>query len=181
MGTGLDLKTALLDASSAILLFRAGLHKTLPARYHIQIPLSAFLEITDNSKPGAAAYETLVAESEVHVIGPRGVPALEHHNSIPLQPGSGEYDCVRLYQTGCGDFLIIDDGKAAKYCMRQGIPFINALLVPIILGFVPQDPQERAAMSACCEKIAALGRYSEKILRFAANCSRDELAFFLPF
>jgi hypothetical protein len=77
-----------------------------------------------------------------------------------------------------GDFVLIDDGAAAKYCKQEQIPFINALLFPVILE--PAGIENQGFTKYFFDIICKAGRYSETILNFAQNCPEEEISFFLP-
>ena len=92
--------------------------------------------------------------------------------------GAGEYDTIQLFYNGMGNFIITDDGSAARYCTGEGIPFINALLFPVVLGVagIKNDGYCQQAM----EKIIEHGHYSPEIVDYARNCDADTIQFALP-
>lgn len=166
-------KTVIMDSSSAILLCKADLHTRLVRMYDIVIPASVYLEITARPYPGAHEFQTFAAEDMVHIAdktdqgrayGPAG-----------LDPG--ESDVIRLFGQGLGDFIMTDDGPAARYCRKAGIPFINALLFPVVLRCTGRMSDEscRRAM----DRIEKTGRYSREVLKFARRCTPTDLAFAL--
>ncbi len=74
-------------------------------------------------------------------------------------------------------FVLVDDGKAARFCHDQQIPFINALLVPKIFwysGFMDQKKYLKKTARLC-----ELGRYSKRIMEMAGQFSRKELTYFI--
>ncbi len=169
-------KRALLDASSAIILFHVGLHRLVTAMYDVVLSQSVYDEITSNAKPGSNTYRKMLDKEEIAV-----VPSVEPESlQIPeklRKLGDGERDSCLLYHAKMGDFLITDDGEAAKYCQDVRIPFINGLLIPRIVYY---SGIEDAAF--CREKfqgIVAYGRYSSWVIAYAKNCEKDDLAFFL--
>jgi predicted nucleic acid-binding protein len=163
-----------MDASSAIILCKSGLHTLLVGMYDIVLPSSVYREITANQYEDAEEYKLLAAAGELRI------------EESPIQPeesgifglDAGECEAIQLYQNGMGDFIITDDGAAARYCRRQGIPFINALLFPVILRFALMKDDVFCHRSM--EKIIATGRYSKEVITFALECRREDVAFALP-
>lgn len=168
-------KTVILDASSAILLCKSGLHDLLTETYDLVLSESVFREITANPYAGSAEYKQLAAEGVIRILANQDQQKTPG-NMIGLDAGEG--DTIRLYLSGIGYFIITDDGPAARYCNKQGIPFINALLFPAVLMFAHRKDAHfcRRAM----EKIIATGRYSPKVIAFARRCRRETIAFALP-
>jgi len=170
----LSRKTAIMDASSAIILYKAELHALPVEMYDIVLPASVYREITENRHEGAEEYKQLAAGRKLKVA---------ESPIFPEKPGmkgldTGERDVIGLFHSGLGEFIITDDGPAARYCKREGVPFINALLVPVILRFALLRDDD-----FCCramEKIIASGRYSGEVKRYARECSREAIAFALP-
>jgi len=167
-------KTAVMDASSAIILYKAGLHHLLTEMYRVVLPHSVYYEITGNEYAGADEYERMVAEQKMIV---KEIPADSHVHRIRALD-RGEEDTIRLYLAGEGQFVITDDGRAARYCRTAGIPFINALLVPVVLRFTGRKSEDwcRKAM----DRVVNAGRYSKEVLFFAGSCSREQVRFAVP-
>ena len=167
------MKTASIDSSSAIILYRAGLFEEVSLSLRLIYAESVIREITVKERPGAARfslikhlspdniYEIAVAESEDMFSG----------------MGPGERDAINLCIAGHADYVITDDKKGASFCRRKKIPHINALLVPGIFYYSGIISAERRA--AAVNEILEKGRYSEKIIEKAANMSKSELEFFL--
>lgn len=167
-------KTAIMDASSAIIICKSELHLLLVELYDIVLPESVYREITVKPYAGSAEYSQLVEKKKVRVSASRNYTKRPGTNGLD----EGEYDTIQLYYAGLGDFIIIDDGPAAKYCKEEKIPFINALLFPVVLKFVRIKDEE-----FCCkamERVVASGRYSREILTFARECQMKDLEFALP-
>ena len=167
-------KIAIVDASSAIILCRAGLHLLLAGTYDIILPASVFREITARPYAGSAEYKDLAGAGKVRI---------EENNVLLTEPGmavldKGECDAIHLLNSGRGDFVITDDGPAARYCSKEGIPFINSLLFPVILQMAHiknNDFCQRAT-----EKIKRNGRYSNEIVDRARKCRGDSIMFAMP-
>lgn len=167
-----------MDASSAIILCKANLHLIVAEMYDVVLPQSAYNEITGNSLTGADEYKQLLADNLISIQSPLPVSSYESASPRLNSLGQGEYDSIQLYHAGYGDFVITDDGAAAKYCKQEQIRFINALLIPKILECIgkPSDTFCLAAFDA----VTRIGRYSQWVIDFAKNCGKEELAFFLP-
>jgi len=173
------MKTGILDASSAILLFKAGLYQILVDSYQIIIADSVDAELV---KEGYAGADVFARNRTCHKI-----TVLKVQEAAYQRPGShsellsldrGERDTVVCFASGVGDFVITDDGRAARYCRNNGIPYINALLFPRILFFCGQLPFHLCQQTM--QYLIAIGRYSREVIHFAASCSREELMPFLP-
>ncbi len=177
-GHDLSEKRVLLDASSAIILFKAGLHAVLLEMYTVVMPEAVYKEITANSYPGAEEYRQFLADTKIAIKGPLLDSANKTVRSGLNSLGRGEHDVINLYYAGQGDFIITDDGAAARYCKREGIPFVNALLVPQILGAA--GVKDRNFCRESMDEIIGIGRYSSKIIAFAQECQREDLSFFIP-
>ena len=169
--------TALVDASSAIILCKANLHCIVCEMYNVVMPRSVYDEITGNFYPGAEEYQQLVVDSKLTIQSfPSATPS-ESTSCNLKNLGQGEHDIIQLYLAGYGDFIIIDDGAAAKYCRGERIPFVNALLIPKIMQCTGQ--YSNANCLASFKKIKSIGRYSSGIIDFAEKSGKEELSFFL--
>ncbi|MCG8530471.1 MAG: hypothetical protein MI749_07400 [Desulfovibrionales bacterium] len=164
-------KTIYMDTSSAILLFHAKLLDPLSKGYRLIIPPSVFKEATKKAYPGATYFKNW---KEIDIIPPRD----EIMSGDLLGMGAGERDCIRLLmESGHEAFLLVDDKKAAKFCRSQGLPFINALLVPKIFYYNGMLSLEMAREKE--DELAHLGRYSRFVLDTAKTLNRADLIFFL--
>lgn len=171
-------KKILLDASSAILFAKADFHIIVALNYSVLMSESVFAEITRKRLPGSREYEKLEYE-ELLIVLPRQESAPIKDVDIALHKlDHGEYDTIRLFFAGHGDFVVTDDGAAAKYCLNKNIPFVNSLLMLRIL--FQSGKIENSTYKTGFRKILSLGRYSEKIIRYARSCPEQELSFFLP-
>ncbi len=168
---------ALVDASSAIILCKANLHLIVSEMYNVVMSKSVYDEITGNSYPGAEEYKQLLADNKITIPAPLSVTNHESASGL-YNLGQGERDIIQLYYAGHGDFVITDDGAAAKYCKREQIPFINALLIPMVIKCTGK--QSDAYCLSKFNKVLNIGRYSRWVINFAEKCERKELFFFLP-
>ncbi len=171
-------KTILLDASSAILLAKAGFHDMVATSYLIRMSDSVFAEITRKELPGSGEYRKLLQEKRLIVL-PVLTPPARSAADAPLQKlDRGERDTILLFYGGRGDFVVTDDGAAARFCLNNRVPFVNSLLLLRLLhhsGMI-----EDGSYEAGFQCLLALGRYSKKVIEYARNCPDSELLFFLP-
>jgi len=177
--TEIQFKNALIDASSAILLFKSDLFERLLTSYHVIMAESVYNEVTRAGYPGAAVFKAGCADRRYRVVRPQNDPkAAQAQRNSRVTLGRGETETIRLYLEGRGQFVIIDDGKGAGICKKQKIPYINALLFPRILYLCRSisEGDHRAKI----EEIARLGRYSRRVYDYAASCPRHKLSRFLP-
>jgi len=173
------MKSVLVDASSAILLYKSGIFKRLLAIYHVLIATSVHEEITRKGYPGAEVFEACVRDNNCRVLKTEDYTKKGARLQLEnLSLGRGEKDTISLYLEGAGDFIIIDDGRGAGYCKKQQIPYINALLFPRILYLCRSITEKDFQLQI--EKIVRLGRYTDPIIQYAAKCPRDKLDCFLP-
>ena len=173
------MKKILLDASSAILLFKSDIFEQLTDVYQVAVAESVYKELTHDGYPGAEEFAKRLAEKRYSLAPGDRTP--EMHGTPPLAVVGlhrGEMDTIRLYERGYADFVITDDGRGVGYCKRNEIPFINALLFPKVLVF-----SKRLSEDLCRRKmefLIAAGRYSPEISGWAKNCLKESLDFFLP-
>lgn len=174
------MKQCLVDSSSAILLYKCGLFLNLIGKYRVLMASSVFQELTVFGYPGAAEFAEHGANGTVLVIQPppeSSAVTLADDRLVALD--RGERDTIQVsadFEPGI--FIITDDGPAAQYCRSNDIPYINALLCARILlltGMLSEHDFQQA-----WAKLTSIGRYSERIMDYARQCSTKEIAFFLP-
>ncbi|MDJ0666811.1 MAG: hypothetical protein QNJ61_06025 [Desulfobacterales bacterium] len=170
------MKSILIDASSAILLYKSGWLETTVAHYHLRTGSAAYRELAVPGYPGADSFQRITAQGRLEVL-PTSANLAEDHNLASL--GAGERECIQHFLAGAGHFILMDDGRGAAYCRDHGIPYVNALLMPRIL--VRADPEiGRLNVPRAMAQIFRLGRYAPWILDFARHCSDEALAPFRP-
>ena len=171
-------KTVLIDASSAILLHKANLLEEVAALYRLITVLSVYDELTAKPYSGAARIQEMQRRGKIRVLT---LPSREGDFPRPQQLAKldqGEKDTIRLFLTGQGDFIITDDGAAARYCTAVQIPFINALLIPIIARFHDRLPTEQWLTHF--NRVKFRGRYAQWVIDYARNCTQNDLLDFMP-
>ena len=168
--------TCIIDASSAIILYKTDLFPLLLDVYTVVMPVSVFEEITRNSSyPGANDFSDLSKQGRFHIIHTAKIDT-ETGEKIPLSLDRGEGDVISLFFNKIGNFIMIDDGAGAAYCRKNKLPFINALLFPRILflrSFINADEY-----NDYMQKIIMTGRYSPHIISFARGATEEDLCFF---
>jgi len=173
------MRTILIDASSAILLFKSGLFDELTGMFQTYMTDTVYGELTHDGYPGTRQFKRLHDADKFSVIpADRNTSETRERFSDLDSLDRGERDTIRHFSTGGYHFIVIDDGKGAGYCRDHGIPYINALLFPKIMFFTGD-----LTWDGCLEKmnrIIEVGRYSKKIIDFALECSQPDLEYFLP-
>lgn len=171
------MKKVLLDSSSAIILEKSDLIDLLFDVYSVILTESVYHELTQNSYPSARLFERHYSEASFALCPASNASSMELTADLQtLNPG--ERETIMQFETGTGDFIVVDDGKAAKYCFRNNLPFINTLLFPIIMYISGRFSKWEKESSV--SKILNIGYYSQKIIDQAGSLSIDELKPFLP-
>lgn len=164
------------DASSAILLFKAGLFEHLSQVVCIVMAPSVYDEITQDNYPGAVffikAKQTNLFTINKEMKNQRATKQLSIA-SLDL----GEKETIELFLIKQKGFILTDDGKAARLCNKHNLPFINALLVPKVLYYTGNIDEKtcQKKMDLLCQ----LGRYSDKIKTWAVECTQQDLIYFI--
>ena len=173
------MKSLIIDASSAILLFKGGLFTVLLHHYDVLCVERVFTELTRPGYPGSDTFARLQQEGNFKVIQPPQ-NALGAQLAIPASARlhSGERDTLVAFPHTGAEFILTDDGGAAAFCRRARLPYTCALLIPRILrhaGLI-----SAAACSAYTADILAAGRYAPPVVAYASGCPTQDLAFFAP-
>lgn len=169
------MKSALIDASSAILLYKAKIFDDVCLAYHLLVVPAVYAEITVARRSGATAFRQAYARNRIERLKQ---PCPHAADQVAMALGTGERDTVAAYLEGASHFVIIDDGKGAQACRVNGIPHINALLCAKILlhsGLIESDLFESAF-----NHLLSIGRYSLKVIEYAQACTSEMLADFFP-
>jgi len=122
MGINIKEKSFVSDSSSLILLAKTGLLSLLCENASLFITQTIEEEIRFDSIDSRLIRD-LIAEGAIMVM------KIEE-NDLPVSLHRGERSAIMLFRMLNADYLLIDDKKAALYCKRNAIPYINALLVP---------------------------------------------------
>lgn len=170
-------REAVCDASSAILLTRADLMEEIAGAYQLWTSETAYQEMTRPGYPGSATLAGMAATEQISIAS-AGPPSKDEPTGISAL-GGGERDCIRLKRAGIGSFVILDDGPGVAICRRLGIAHTNALLMARIL--FTANRIDRIRYHRAMDTLAAIGRYSPKVITYANKCSRSALIRFFPF
>jgi hypothetical protein len=176
-----------IDASSAILLYKSDLFDALLNAWQLVMTPAVFREITKTGYPGAAYFKTLgniPGDNTGRIIfqepGPADNPLFAQKGFLAMD--RGEQETLQLFYGSngankTGNFILIDDGRAARFCHARQIPFINALLVPKLFWYAGRMDQHECLKKTA--QLSALGRYANRIIEIAGQLSRKELAYFI--
>lgn len=174
------MQTVYIDASSAILLYKAGLFVPCTRYFSIVMETDVYKEVRVPDHPGAHFFLSMVQKKCVQVF--RSDSDRHINVDLPRNLDLGERQTLMLYfQNICPDtpsFIIMDDAKGARFCLARKVPFINALLVPKILWFAgllnKDDYLDKTAL------VIENGRYSGTVIEKADALSPWDLAMFIP-
>jgi len=170
------MKSLVIDSSSAILLFKSGLFDIIIKNYHVFMTDAVYSELIVSGHSGWDKFISINRRKLIRVIND------DMHNGILgddelLKMGIGERSTISLYFVVRADFILIDDGRGTKYCKKNEIPFLNALLMVKILYFLNyiNEIKYRAAF----QLLKKIGRYSVSVINYAETCSEEDASFFL--
>ncbi|MEW6670820.1 MAG: hypothetical protein AB1427_03905 [Thermodesulfobacteriota bacterium] len=173
------MKRIVIDASSAILLFKAGLFDDLTGTYQVVLAQSVYEEVSRPGYPGAKSFGRYYIDRRFEVCRVKRSTKISPHRTETLSAlGDGEKDTIRLFLSGEGSFVVIDDGRGAGFCREHRIPYINSLLVARILLLTGNISE--AVFQDKFDMLIRLGRYSRKIIDYALTCPAKEMAIFMP-
>ncbi|WP_320043440.1 hypothetical protein [uncultured Desulfobacter sp.] len=169
-----------IDASSAILLYKTGLFDLCTQYFYMIMETCVYKEVQVPDHPGANFFLSMVQKNRMKVCSSNPDDLIDIN--LPESLDLGERQTIVLYcQNACPNqpsFIIIDDAKGAKFCLKGKIPFINALLVPKILWFASilnkNDYIDKTAL------VIEIGRYSRTVIEKARALSSSDLAIFIP-
>ena len=173
------MKKSILDASSAILLFKVDLLKELTDVYHVFVTRSVLQELTRRNHQGADTFQRFTSLKKIRIIDLENV-LLKCKNSGDSLCflDKGELDTIKCFGAGDHDFIITDDGRAARYCKKNGLPFINGLLFPRLLYFADLISWQESNNKT--DAIIRIGRYSTEVIEWARKCQKESLPFAMP-
>jgi len=172
--------TVYIDASSAILLYKAGLFVSCTRYFSMVMEAEVYKEVGVPDYPGAAFFSSMVQKNQVQVY--RAGKDYRASVDLPQNLDLGERQTLALYfrnvRPGGRSFIIMDDAKGARFCLKQKVPFINALLVPKILWLAgllnKKGYLDKTAL------VIEKGRYAGIVIEKAKALSPSDLAMFIP-
>ena len=169
------MKRALVDASSAILLYKADIFDAVAGVYRLSVVPAVLDEITVPGRSGADRFADYFDAKRVVLSESGGCNAAAAADTGNLD--AGERDTILAFEERCADFIIIDDRKGAQYCRDRHLPYINALLCPKLLFLA--GVIERQTCRSATDALIQNGRYSRSIISYAEKCSTKALTPFL--
>ena len=170
-------KKVFLDSSSAILMEKSDLLPLFFKVYDVSLTEAVYSELTNNQYPSAELFHKSYQQSCFEV-RPLPEQKRDRHSKELDSLNLGERETIQQYFSGVADFIVLDDGKAARFCKREQVPFINALLFPKIL-----QHSELLSKEDCRSRLDVLisiGRYSSRVLSIAEGMGEKELKRFFP-
>ncbi|MGA1842745.1 MAG: hypothetical protein ACMUIU_19175 [bacterium] len=152
-------KSFISDSSSLILLSKAGLLGLFCRNAHIFITQTISKEIFFNSND-SRLIRTLISEGEITVKKIKD-------SGFPVSLDKGERTAVNLFREMEADYLLLDDKKAAIYCKKNSIPYVNALLIPFYLRGC--DAIDEQMMEKKITLLKGIGHYAEWIKEYVSK------------
>ena len=169
----------LIDASSAILLEKAGLIHFCCQALTLLMSRAVLDEVSVPEHNASSSLGALAGRrSGLHLLNDPVAPLAEAAAADLGRLDRGERDTLHHYLSGAARFVIMDDGKGLRVCRRHRIPHVNALLCPKLLYYSGHLPERRQA-GLYLELLAGLGRYSADVIAWATACGRSDLEWFL--
>jgi predicted nucleic acid-binding protein len=169
------MKRVLIDASSAILLYKADIFKVMAEHYLLLMVPTVFREITVAHRDGAEAFGEAREAGKIRIAVPANARGSD---AVSASLHAGEMETIKAYDSIHAQFIIMDDGKGARACRTLGIPYVNALLCPGILYLSGKINQETC--QSTFGYLRKIGRYGDDVICFAEQADRIGLASFFP-
>ncbi|MCG8639482.1 MAG: hypothetical protein MI862_07085 [Desulfobacterales bacterium] len=164
------------DSSSIILLHKAGLFDRTVARLFLVFSPSVYRELTRPGYPGADLFMQAVGTGRIQIFSPaKPVTPLPEPGLNLLD--KGEKETLSLFLEYRSGFILTDDGQAARFCKKNGLPFINALLIPKLFQYAGYG--SRIQVDQQMKTISSLGRYSDRVKKIARALGPDDLSRFI--
>jgi hypothetical protein len=151
------------DTSSLIYLAKASIIQPFLESFEVAVPPSVHRELIREGYPHSEEIRRMAQKGFLSTHPVRRDPRLN-----PILLRGGERDVIFLFYQLGSDGILIDDGAGVRFCRKQGIPFVSALLVPSLLLMRNVIDAKEAATSV--DKIERIGRYSQKVILFARTC-----------
>jgi len=164
-----------IDSSSAILLEKSDLFDLFLLHADVVMSKTVYTEITKPGYPSANRFEANY-HNKLFKISPCTEPLIKGSSDLKRW-GKGERETIYLYLNSKKGYILIDDGKAARWCFKRKVPFINALLVPKLFWYFGLL-SENECLSKTAE-LCTIGRYSNTVKTIAKNCTKDDLSYFV--
>ena len=169
------MKSALIDASSAILLHKAKLFHEMAVSYRLLMVPTVFREVTVRDHIGVDVFHRAERSGGIQILQPDPSDTTDMRRA---SLDAGEAETIWAYDHQDVDFIIIDDGKGARACRSEGIPYINALLCPNLLYWSRKI--DAVTRREAFLHLQYIGRYAPDVIDFAQNSTAPAMRRFLP-
>ncbi len=164
------------DSSSIILLHKAGLFDRTVTRLPLVFSPSVYRELTRPGYPGENLFKHAVSTGRIRIFSLKEPATPLPDPSLNLLD-EGEKETLALFLGHRSGFILTDDGQAARFCKKNELPFINALLIPKLFQYAGYG--SRIQTDQQMKTISSLGRYSDKVKKIARALGPDDLARFI--
>ncbi|MBI4430613.1 MAG: hypothetical protein HY587_02750 [Candidatus Omnitrophica bacterium] len=156
------LKMIVCDASSLILLSKAGLASPLTDAFKVVVPEHVYREcVSDYSLrhfPDALAIQQWAQDKVIEIKKVQSVKKIDYLHKL----GPGEKEAIELCMELPGSILLTDDGDAVRAARYLRVPFIISPVVAVDLFKLGKISFERAKQAI--EKLSIIGRYVPNII-----------------
>ena len=120
------MKWVLMDSSSAILLYHAGIILPFVSAYPVGITMAVQNELTAHGGSGATEFAEYIRRGNIGLVDTGTIPTKGHKGLAKLD--HGEQTLIQALIDGAGRFIMIDDKKGAQFLRAHDLPYIKALL-----------------------------------------------------
>lgn len=160
--------TVLADSGSLILLQKAGLLTPWLKTFSTGVTKTVWEEIQRGSHADQEEMEEARRQGLLAMLAEEPFSL-----KVPGHLGRGELSLLGLYERNKGSVLLVDDGPMARFCRRQSLRFISAILAPVYLhrGKVLGLSEARGYLDA----LKKIGRYKKEIVFFAQGFPEETL------
>lgn len=169
------MKRAFIDASSAILLYKADIFEAVANAYKLFVVPAVYKEVTVSGRAGSEFFKSFFKDG---CVTPRaGGLSVDGDLLFGRSLDDGERETLHAFLTLGADFIIIDDRKGAQCCQDLNLPYVNALLCPKLLYL--EGVLTAEAYRAAADILIDTGHYSKFVIDYARNCGIKVLTPFL--
>ncbi len=156
------------DSSSIILLQKSQLLDVFLRSYRVSVAQEVYAELTEVPKQGSGKLQQVLRSRRIAI----------KSAGAPQEMGDGEGATIATFLDGICDFILLDDRRAAQYCMSRDIPFVNSLLISRILCSCGAIDENKAAVARAA--LLQHGYYSRKVITQAMAFADADLSKFHP-
>jgi len=157
------------DTSSLILLYKAGLSDYLVSNYEVIITDEVNRELCKDGYAGGCYFKGLIINGNIRTVNSAGT--FKTGTAMDM----GELTVLESFIFGAGECILMDDGRGARYCRDNGLPYVNALLV--IRSMFLRRRCSESFYEAKFDWFSQWGRYSRSILDWAGNAQLEDIPY----